>query len=102
MKRRSVSTFDSFLPCMRITGWSSTPGERTQGWQRSARSKVKHVTPDAFAVVHRVGDRGRKPHQVMVRFVSRRMRDSAVRRKNILKEQEKRIFINDDYTNFHS
>ena len=58
------------------------------------------VTPEAFAAVHRVGKKGDKPRQVMVRFVSRRVRDTVMGKKKMLKEQGKGVFINEDLTLF--
>ena len=43
-------------------------------------------TPGAFAAVHYVGKKGSKPRKVMMRFMSRRVRDTVVRRKKNLKE----------------
>ena len=57
------------------------------------------VTPEAFAAVHRVGKKkGDKPRQVMVRFVSRRVRDNVMGKKKVLKDQGKGVFINEDLT----
>ena len=87
---------------IRVAGISEEQGETPEGLEAKIVGVCKdvgvNITPDAFAAVHRVGKKGDKPRQVMVRFVSRRVRDTVVGRKKVLKEQDKGVFINDDLT----
>ena len=92
---------------MRIAGIAEEQGETDEGLEAKAVGVCKDlgvdVTPEAFDAVHRVGKKKEgKPRQVIVRFISRKVRDRVFSKKRLLRDQGKGIFLNDDLTPLRS